>query len=872
MSKFKNLFFPFVIFVLVVILFITNYSPNTYLTGWDNLHPEFNFSLNIKRSLSAVWQEYQGLGLLGGMAHSADLPRQVILAGLPSLMPVSFLRYFWTFLMLLIGPLGVYFLVANLLDSGSSPLRVSPEAKTSRSASAICAFASSVFYLFNLVTVQYFFVPFETFTTFYGFLPWFFYFASRYLKTGKGLLFYALTLLIGSTAFYVQTLFVVYFILLLIFGLFFKFKNFLKLILVTLAISSFWLLPATYFTLTNGDVPTNSKINSIATPETKYMNQARSDFESIATLKGYWFDYYDWNSNENKFDYLYKDWIDYVSGDYVRVVGISLFAISILGLLFSRQLPLILMFLVSIIMLSGIDIKLPILSEAFRNAFTKWSVALAFVMSLGLGFFVTKFKKFAILPALLIIGGSLFTVWPVFNGNLISQTMRVDIPDEYFEVFNFFNERTNGGRVAVLPSHNFWGWQFHNWGYRGSGFYWYGIKNPILDRAFDVWSKDNENFYEELNYALNSDDKEILKYVFDKYQVSYILYDKNLFVPESIVNVNLSSFNKIAEFGKIEIYETGYFGDYVTTPKYEYSNSILKVYEKVDGKFLANPVIVENFGEDQGYKEIRNCDLFEKGNVKRERRSDGNLYQAYNGGVACDYFYYSQVDNSKPFIIRIRGENLSGRGLKIYLYNVKAQKNVLEELLPEGKFDEYFFVNPIFMTVDYGPLFDLGYTLSVETRSFGKVESINLITDIEIYQSQGDTLRYQNLKLRGVTLQSDDLEILDVKKYGTWGYKIETRGDGILQLNQAFGEGWVSYPKLQHIKINGWANGWIISQSQLNQSKSIEVGDRFQTDFKPISTIYYIVYWPQGLQWVGFLVSFLTVLILIVKSNKLRVL
>ncbi len=32
--------------------------------------PELNIWLNLKRSFSAVWQTYQGLGLVGGMAHS----------------------------------------------------------------------------------------------------------------------------------------------------------------------------------------------------------------------------------------------------------------------------------------------------------------------------------------------------------------------------------------------------------------------------------------------------------------------------------------------------------------------------------------------------------------------------------------------------------------------------------------------------------------------------------------------------------------------------------------------------------------------------------------------------------------------------------
>ena len=69
----------FIITLIVVVISYKNYVPGTWFTGWDNLHPEFNFKLNLHRVLNAVWQENQGLGLLSGMSHSADLPRILIL-------------------------------------------------------------------------------------------------------------------------------------------------------------------------------------------------------------------------------------------------------------------------------------------------------------------------------------------------------------------------------------------------------------------------------------------------------------------------------------------------------------------------------------------------------------------------------------------------------------------------------------------------------------------------------------------------------------------------------------------------------------------------------------------------------------------------
>ena len=95
-----------------------NYKPYTYLTGWDNLHPEFDFTLNIKRSIFSVWQEYQSLGLLGGMAHASDLVRQIFLASTTSLfnLPNNTIRYFWVFLTYILGTIGTYKLVSLLLE------------------------------------------------------------------------------------------------------------------------------------------------------------------------------------------------------------------------------------------------------------------------------------------------------------------------------------------------------------------------------------------------------------------------------------------------------------------------------------------------------------------------------------------------------------------------------------------------------------------------------------------------------------------------------------------------------------------------------------------------------------------------------------
>ena len=66
-----------------------NYVPNTWLSGWDTLHPEFDFPLNFQRVINGVWREEQGLGAVAGHSHMADLPRIILLYLLSFVFSVS---------------------------------------------------------------------------------------------------------------------------------------------------------------------------------------------------------------------------------------------------------------------------------------------------------------------------------------------------------------------------------------------------------------------------------------------------------------------------------------------------------------------------------------------------------------------------------------------------------------------------------------------------------------------------------------------------------------------------------------------------------------------------------------------------------------
>ncbi len=543
--------------VLCTLLIYLNYSPNTWLTGWDNLHPEFAPRMNLERSFYAVWQEYQSLGLLGGMAHASDLPRQLIMAtALTFGLPAMLWRYTWTFAMLLAGPLGVYLCIQFFL--GEFKAKHHLDKRTRDYASVL----GSIFYLLNLATIQTFFTPFESFTSFYGFSPWLVFVTVNYLSRPSQKRYLALILVyfLSSPSFYVETLFVVLSLCLLPVWFFhihqggysLKYISGIVSSVVSLLITNaFWLLPVIFFVLTNGTVGMSSHINQVASPETYQRNLEFASIPNIALLKGFWFNFVDLGPNQ-KFDFLLSVWRKHLDNPAISAIGYLNFSLVAVGAYYAlkKKIPyatsVLSIALICLFFLLGggllISGGVPILGELFRSPFTKFSTPLVFSYSIffaiGSIFLLDLFSNLHIRLTYyltlftLVFGLAIFTA-PAFSGNLISPNMRRTIPDEYFQLFKYFKSEDPSGRIANFPQHTFWGWSFYDWGYRGSGFLWYGIRQPILDRAFDVWEKSSENYYDQITSALYSQNQEEFENILFKYHVNYLLLDYHVVNPDN---------------------------------------------------------------------------------------------------------------------------------------------------------------------------------------------------------------------------------------------------------------------------------------------------------------------------------------------------
>ncbi|MGB9883583.1 MAG: hypothetical protein ACPLRN_03675, partial [Microgenomates group bacterium] len=543
--------YQLLIFFITLILFFINYKSGTYLSGWDNLQTELNPLLAIKRAFFSVWQEYQSFGLLAGMAHAADLPRAIFIAILNIILPQNLIRYFYHFLMVLIGGLGMM----KLFSDQNNNLTIKQFNNN------FLAFLAALFYILNLGTVQIFYLPFESFSTFFGFLPWLIWIFLKLISNltipqFNNLILFITINFLATPSFYTQQLFIVYLLILGLifighiftqiiqnnknFSLNFYIKRFIFSFLLIFIINSFWLLPQLYFLKTSSQVVYEAKMNQLATEDVYYQNKEKGELKYFLRLEGFYFDLFD---KENHF--IFAPWKNHFKS--LWPIQYFFAFLMILGVYYSFRkkdfifiFPLFLVFIVFLNAtwpISAIDEFLrqnKFYNQIFRSPFTKfifvYSLLYSYFLALGIQKIVLSTKNQFIIKFFLFTFVILIILYslPSFQGNFISNEMKTKIPNEYFQIIDYFKKIDKNKRIALLPEYTFWGWYQNKWGYNGSGFLWYGIEQPIVSRTFDTWSEKSESYFWEIRKAINSENLNDFENILEKYDINYLVLDLTL--------------------------------------------------------------------------------------------------------------------------------------------------------------------------------------------------------------------------------------------------------------------------------------------------------------------------------------------------------
>ncbi|MBI5449392.1 hypothetical protein HY948_03705, partial [Candidatus Gottesmanbacteria bacterium] len=584
----KFFIYPLLLAFIAGIVAGANYTPGTFLSGWDTLHPEFNVPLAFSRIFTGVWRADQGLGAVAIQSHIADLPRVFLLFLGSFLMPVNLLRYASFLVTLAVGPVGIYWLTEHLLIKQHGSHR------------HFIAFFCALTYLFNLGTVQHFIVPLEMFAFHYALLPWLLFTGLLTLESGSRKSFLAFTLitLLAAPQAHTATLFYAYFGVFTLFvgawilssdQKFRALKRGTMLITAILLLNAYWLLPNIYAVATKSNAVRTSKVNALFSDEAFAKNQKFGTIADAALIKNFLFDWQLVDPKTNAQIDVMAAWSDHLMRHPIALAyGYTVFFLVWTGFVYAlwKKQRILLnfapVFIIPFLMLlngtwpmtlvlARIKESAPVLGEAMRFSFTKFSIlymaASSLFAGIGLLQILRLIKQVSVIRVTkaTIIVLSFYYFLPAFGGNLVHPSMRVNIPPAYFDTFSWFQKQNPDRRVAILPVFSFWNWINYSWGYQGAGFLQFGIPQPILDRDYDRWSPMNENYYWELSQALYSEDATAFDAVLRKYDVHYLLLDENvisrdhgrsLYIDQTKTLLSQIPTITIAKsFGKVTIYE-----------------------------------------------------------------------------------------------------------------------------------------------------------------------------------------------------------------------------------------------------------------------------------------------------------------------------
>ena len=844
------------------------------------------------------------------------------------------------------GPLGVYRLLRYILERRTQNVEHEEALSSKLYATSFIAFLGALFYLLNLGTVQQFYAPFEMFTTQYALLPWIILFSLKYLGENKSeasnakletnsksfsnfkfrisnlkrknlLLFSIFTLLAAPQAyaahlwyafFGVYTLFLISYAL-TVGDLKVNLKKSSVLIVLTLLINSFWLLPNLYYIFTSTSVPKESKQNRIFSQEYRVRNQENGYIQDVALTKGFYFQWSVFNFEKNRFEYLMPEWQDHLNNPFVAGIGYSFFSLAVVGMYLSikqkdKTLISLLPFFILpfILLMNGIPpfswffnflLKFPVFEEALRFVFTKLSIllvfgyALYFSVSLSWIFSKLKNKKLTVLTICIFLLAIFTYAFPLLRGNLISDKFKIALPDQYFQLWKYMESQPNKP-VLTLPLHTFSGWQYYDWGYQGSGFIWFGMKQPVLDRDSDRWSAANEQAFRELQYTLYSQHPDQFYTTLQKYNVGYVVWDTSVITPteknrkqilyqrettNALATLKKTGrIKKLQQFGTIQIFKTSFptrpeilkiksqvspnyrwsfidqayldHSDYITS-----TQALTRLFTYPFRDFLTpsdriKPEIASSISDLKhsivfsAERLIKNQQVPNTVTLKKDVNTQVVEFRTKNftRGIAIQN---ETFPHNLGYVIGFKSRNVKGLPLRFCLKNLYSSLcDTYDELSHSASLTADYFVIPPYES-------GRGYGIYIDNISYGNYETINELESVTVYPL------YYNYLAKQSDVSGEAKEL------------------SVLHNGSAFNNGWIAFSCQKsvfscrilnnHVLVNNWSNGWVLSNQQSDIS-----GQNLKTDNRKLITIF----WPQYLQYLGFILLMITLLVLVLKPVK----
>ena len=403
----------------------------------------------------------------------------------------------------------------------------------------------------------------------------------------------------------------------------------------------------------------------------------------------------------------------------------------------------------------------------------------------------------------------------------------------------------------------------------------------------------NEQYYWELDQALQKNDPALLSQILKKYSIEYILFDNNIYFPDEFIYSKLAlSTSQLLnqtpgiklekQFGQISLYRTlvttspfllqnptttsttGFlFEDVIFQQHQDYITSTAS--NSLDYPFLnlfANRLQSEfpfliNLDNDtltitrQSDHSKISLPLDNSANlIKTTSQPPVLLSNQHNSQLLA--FNFPNASLGKSYLVKVDYQYLTGLPLTIAINSDNHQYQYLYTRLDKNSGHQTaWFILPAHETYD----FNQGITVLFNNNSLNNLPTQNKIFDVNLYPIPYYDLIQQSTPPSDTVSTRTDLSYKNHLFYYRVSLAPPFGSSPYLVLPQSFSPGWLAFyfqgakPVFltNHLLVNNWANGW-------------ELPDTVNKNI-------YILFWPQLLEFIGFAFLLAIPLLISIKKN-----
>lgn len=259
-----------------------------------------------------------------------------------------------------------------------------------------------------------------------------------------------------------------------------------------------------------------------------------------------------------------------------------------------------------------------------------------------------------------------------------------------------------------------------------------------------------------------------------------------------------------------------------------------------------------------------------KGTVKFDTDNEALTITSENGAIASFGYGDDHLDQSYGYIVTVETENTTGQRLFFYVSDKTKDQAYIEDRLVNDR--ENYIIGSRYQ---YGT----GYTFGFQNTSYNTIPSTNTVKNISLYAIPYEELKQSKL-LKSEVILSTPMQDFSAKKLQNYLYSVRLQTSSQAQhpyiiLAQAYDPGWRAYriknnesrimnslsaalpflfgDKLkEHIMVNNWENGWTLDNLTMKQFNNETI---------------VILYLPQYLEYLGFVLLGITAVVLLVKKS-----